>query len=70
MGLGRSVPEVLKKGLLEYDKLKGIDRAWVSKDGAITKAPLRGEKTGPSPVDRAKLGTKRSMPTEADGVPI
>lgn len=35
-----------KKGLLEYDKLKGIDWAWVSMDGAMTKAPLGGEKDG------------------------
>lgn len=33
-------------------------------------APRGGKKTGPSPVDRGKLGTKRSIPTEADGVPI
>jgi hypothetical protein len=31
-------------GLLEYDKLKGIDWAWQSMDGAMTKAPLGGEK--------------------------
>ena len=34
-------------GLLEYDKLKGIDWAWQSMDGAMTKAPLGGEKSGP-----------------------
>jgi len=39
-------------------------------DGAITKAPLGGEATGPSPVDRAKTGTKRSLLTEGKGVPI
>lgn len=39
-------------------------------DGAITKAPLGGEATGPSPVDRAKTGTKRSLLTEGHGVPI
>jgi transposase len=36
-------------GLLEYDKLKGIDWAWQSMDGAMTKAPLGGEKSGPQP---------------------
>ena len=36
----------------------------------MTKAPLGGEKTGPSPVDRAKGGVKRSMVTEADGIPL
>ena len=29
-----------------------------------------GEKTGKNPTDRAKLGTKRSLLTEANGVPI
>ena len=29
-----------------------------------------GEKTGPNPTDRAKRGTKRSVLTEASGVPI
>lgn len=31
-------------GLNEYDELKGIDWAWQSMDGAMTKAPLGGEK--------------------------
>jgi len=29
-----------------------------------------GEKTGPNPTDRAKRGVKRSLLTEADGIPI
>lgn len=33
-----------KKELLKYDKLKGIDWKWLSLDGAMTKAPLGGEK--------------------------
>lgn len=36
--------EFWKQGLLEYDKIKGIDWSWLSMDGAITKAPLGGEK--------------------------
>ena len=31
---------------------------------------MEGKKTGPSPVDRAKGGTKRSLLTEAKGIPI
>jgi transposase len=31
-------------GLMEYDELRGIDWSWVSGDGAMTKAPLAGEK--------------------------
>ena len=38
-----------KAGLLEYDKLKGIDWAWQSMDGAMTKAPLGGEKSWAEP---------------------
>ena len=37
-------------------------------DGAMTKAPLGGEKNGPNPTDRGKRGTKRSLLTE--GIPI
>jgi transposase len=35
--------------LLEYDDLKGIDWGWQSMDGAMTKAPLGGEKHRPEP---------------------
>lgn len=34
-------------GLREYDELKGIDWSWQSIDGAMTKAPLGGEKNRP-----------------------
>jgi putative transposase len=36
----------------------------------ITKAPLGGEATGPSPVDRAKSGTKRSVLSDGRGAPV
>jgi transposase len=39
-------------------------------DGAMTKAPLGGEKTGKNPTDRAKSGVKRSVLTEGHGIPI
>jgi putative transposase len=48
----------------------GIDWKWQALDGAITKAPLGGEATGPSPVDRAKSGTKRSVLTDRRGAPL
>jgi transposase len=38
-----------RRGLLDYGKLKGIDWTWLSADGAMTKAPLGGEKGGPKP---------------------
>jgi transposase len=36
-----------QEGLHEYDECKGIDWNWQSMDGAMTKAPLGGEKNGP-----------------------
>ncbi len=41
--------EFWRRGLLDYGKLKGIDWNWLSMDGAMTKAPLGGEKGGPQP---------------------
>jgi putative transposase len=38
-----------RAGLLEYDRLKGIDWSWLAVDGALTKAPLGGEKNRPQP---------------------
>jgi len=57
-------------GLEQFDDLCGIDWDWLSMDGAMTKAPLGGEKTGPNPTDRGKSGVKRSVLTEGHGVPI
>lgn len=48
--------EIWRQGLLDYDRQVGIDWAWLAADGAMTKAPLGGEKTGPNPTDRAKRG--------------
>jgi transposase len=57
-------------GLTEYDDLKGIDWKWQAADGAMTKAPLGGEKTGKNPTDRSKGGTKRSLLVNAQGLPL
>ncbi|MFQ6031253.1 MAG: IS5 family transposase [Dehalococcoidia bacterium] len=57
-------------GLSRFDELRGIDWSWLSMDGAMTKAPLGGEKTGPNPTDRGKRGVKRSLLTEGHGVPL
>src|SRR5262245_16648847 len=35
-----------EQGLVAYDALQGIDWAWLAMDGAMTKAPLGGEKGG------------------------
>jgi putative transposase len=58
------------QGLGEYDALKGLDWSWPAMDGAMTKAPLGGEWTGENPTDRGKLGAKRSLLVEANGIPV
>jgi putative transposase len=57
-------------GLFDYDELCGIEWDWQAMDGAMTKAPLGGGKTGPNPTDRGKRGVKRSLLTDGDGVPL
>lgn len=57
-------------GLEEYDELHGLEWKWQAADGAMTKAPLGGQATGPNPTDRAKGGTKRSLLVEAKGLPL
>jgi putative transposase len=59
-----------QSGVEQFDDLTGLDWSWLSMDGAMTKAPLGGDKTGPNPTDRAKSGVKRSLLTEGHGVPI
>ena len=55
-------------GLLCCKELRRVDWNWLSMDGAMTKAPLGGEKNGPNPTDRAKKGTKRSLLTDGGGI--
>ena len=62
--------ELWRTGLERYDDLKGLDWSWLSMDGALTKSPLGGGKTGPNPTDRGKRGVKRSLLTEAGGIPV
>jgi transposase len=56
--------------LAQYDHLIGFDLRHVCVDGCITKAPGGGEVAGRSPVDRGKQGRKRSLLTDAAGVPL
>src|ERR1051326_6725139 len=58
------------QGLLSYDERQGLDWEWQAMDGAMTKAPLGQEQTGPNPTDRAKRGVKRSLLVEGHGIPI
>ena len=62
--------ELWRVGLERYDELKGLDWSWLSLDRAMTKSPLGGGKTGPNPTDRGKRGVKRSLLTDAQGIPV
>ena len=58
------------EALSDYDDLIGLNFSWLALDGSLHKAPLGGKKTGPNPTDRAKGGVKRSLLTEARGIPV
>jgi transposase len=56
--------------LQAYDRIVGLLLDQIAIDGCITKAPGGGEVAGPSPVDRRKLGMKRSLMVEGYGIPL
>jgi transposase len=61
----------LKQIALEaYDRIIGLLLRDLAVDGCITKAPGGGECAGRSPVDRGKLGMKRSLLVEGYGIPL
>jgi transposase len=65
------VAEQLRRAVLAaYDRLFGLELEHLAVDGCITKAPCGGQVAGPSPVDRRKQGLKRSVVTEARGIPL
>jgi transposase len=53
-----------------YKRLFGLELEHLTVDGCSTKAPCGGQVAGPSPVDRRKQGLKRSVATEAAGIPL
>lgn len=53
-----------------YDRIVGLELDNLSVDGCIVKAPCGGEIAGKSPVDRGKQGTKRSVVTDGNGIPL
>ena len=61
--------EIWRQGLLEYDEVVGIDWSFLSGDGAMSKAPLGGAKTGPNPTDRAKGGRSVRFSRRVRGSP-
>jgi hypothetical protein len=56
--------------LQAYDRMIGLELGELSADGCITKAPCDGETAGRSPVDRGKHGLKRSVASDARGIPL
>lgn len=54
--------ELRKKGQLHW--------TYAVVDSSSVRAPGGGRKTGPSPVDRRKLGTKHHVITDAKGTPL
>ena len=56
--------------LRAYDQIVGLDLGDVTVDGCIVKAPCGGQAAGKSPVDRGKLGTKRSLLVDSSGIPL
>ena len=47
-----------------------IDWSRATVDGSSVRAVFGGEKTGPNPTDRAKLGSKRHLICDGRGVPL
>ncbi len=64
------ISEVHALALKAYDRMIGLGLSEISVDGCIAKAPSGGEKAGRSPVDRSKQGLKRSVASDACGVPL
>jgi transposase len=65
------VAEQLRLAVLgAYQRLFGLELDHLAVDGCTTKAPCGGQVAGPSPVDRRKQGLKRSVLTDADGIPL
>src|SRR6201982_3397824 len=53
-----------------YDRIVGLVLEDLAVDGCIAKAPGGGQCAGRSPVDRGKLGMKRSVLVEGRGIPL
>src|SRR3954453_2839758 len=66
-GVWQELPERLLAALHEADRIDW-DRALI--DSSFVRARGGGGKTGPSPVDRRKKGSKHQVITDAGGVPL
>lgn len=54
--------------LSEYQKKNSHMMKWIAIDGSIAKAPLGGEEVGKNPVDRRKIGTKKHICVDQNGI--
>src|SRR4051794_35071924 len=54
----------------ECDELGGVQWQWQAADAMLGRARSGGEKTGKTPTDRGKRGTKKSLLTDGDGGPL
>jgi transposase len=66
-GVWDKIHKVLLAKLRNADK---IDWARALIDSSFVRAAYGGEKTGPSPVDRSKPGSKHHVLTDASGIPL
>jgi transposase len=57
-----------KKILEKYQKTNHEMMKWIAIDGSVAKSPLGGECVGPSPVDRRKIGTKKHICVDQNGI--
>ena len=57
-----------KKILEKYQRKNHEMMRWVAIDGSNSKAPLGGESVGPSPVDRRKVGVKKHICVDQNGI--
>lgn len=67
LGIWQKLLEVL---LAKLQSTKKIDWGRAIVDSASVRAPHGGPKTGPSPVDRRKCGSKHHVITDAHGIPL
>lgn len=67
IGVWRKLFHLMLSELQGADKIDW-NRAVV--DSSSVRAPSGGRKTGPSPTDRRKIGTKHHVITDADGTPL
>jgi putative transposase len=54
----------------ECDELGAVLWEWQAADGVMGKSRFDGDKRGPNPTDRAKMGTKKHLLVEQDGGPL